>query len=101
MARPQIVERVDRHLAPVAEEGLPRAARRTRRRGGSGFAVLVASRHGADRGDAGVDEHDFLAARGVGIEFLVPGMETILDPIDQVPRVEFRPMSNPLLPPKP
>src|SRR5437879_5116724 len=50
MARPQRVERIDRHLVPAAKEGLPGSARRTggiRRRRPQ---VLSALRYRADRG---------------------------------------------------
>ena len=43
--------------------------------------------HFADRRDAGVDEHHFLAARGVGVQFLVPDMKAVLDPVDEIGRV--------------
>ena len=46
--------------------------------------ISILSRDFADRRDAGVDEDDFLAARGVGVEFLVPDVKAVLDPLDEI-----------------
>src|SRR4029453_8918743 len=87
VARAQVVERIDGNFAPAAEEGLPLAVRRT----GAGCCglphALIQPRHLTDGGDAGVDEDDFLAARGVGVQFLVPDVKAVPDPVDKTSRV--------------
>ena len=80
----QVVERIDRNFAPAAEKGLPLAAWRTGAWTPRPPRALVLPRDFADGGDAGVDEHDFLAARGVGVEFFMPDVKAVLDPVDEI-----------------
>src|SRR5262249_48433919 len=84
----EIVERIDIDLAPGAEEGLALAARLARRGCLYRPHAALARRHRADGGDAGVDEHDLLLARSIGVELLMPDMEAILDVGDQRGRIE-------------
>ena len=86
----EVVERVDRHVAPAAEEGRPLAARRAGAGRRCGPGILPALRDGADGGDAGVDEHDLLAPRGVSVEFFVLDVKAVLDLIDEIFRTNWR-----------
>src|SRR3954454_13691090 len=83
----QAVERIDRHVAPAAEPGLPPGARPALLRRRGQLFVLVALRDFADRGNAGVDEHDFLTTRSISVEFLVAAMEPVFDLVDQIGRL--------------
>src|SRR3954452_9563099 len=91
---PEIVERIDWHVTPAVEEGLPLATRRAGADRRCRPAILPALRDGTNRGDAGVDEHDLLAARGVGVEFLVLDVKTVLDLIDEIFRVPVQPIQR-------
>ena len=56
--------------------------------------ALAAARDRADGGDARIDEHHLLAGRGIGVELLVPAVEPVLDPIDEIGGVQSRPSSG-------
>src|SRR4051812_16192390 len=84
MARLQLVQRIDWNFAPATEERLPLAAGYANARRPFLTCILITRRHRANRGDARIHEHDLLARRGVGVQFLVFAMKALLDPVDQI-----------------
>ena len=84
----QRIERIDGDFAPAAEIRLARALSACKSMPAfTAFALSASLRDFADGGDAGVDEHDLLAGRGIGVEFFVAAMEALLDLVDQRGRI--------------
>src|SRR6185312_8944101 len=90
----EIVEGMDIAVAPGAEERLALSAGLALRRRRDRRGLPLARGHRADRGDAGVDEHDLLVARGIGVKLLMPPMKAILDRRDQRRRMEVDAMQR-------